>query len=232
MLGGGLGPNQWRSCCLRARIAARRHARHDVALSRLDLHLRPRSGSDVLPPAALDDRSCRSRIGRRSLARADSVVGRRAARRVPALLSGWPPHLRSGIQPDGERIFRAARRAVVVLVYVIDGVLCGLAGFLYAARVGTVTVVLASGWELNSLAAAVIGGVSVMGGSGTVVGAALGAVVLASIDNGLVLMRVPEFWRMFIQGAAIVAAAAADVLIGVQIRKSLQGRTPLQRRGA
>ena len=137
-----------------------------------------------------------------------------------------------GSNPLASAFFGLRAERIVVLVFVIDGVLCGLSGFLYAARVGTVTVVLASGWELNSLAAAVIGGVSVMGGSGTVAGAALGAVVLASIDNGLVLMRVPEFWRMFIQGAAIVAAAAADVLIGVQIRKSLQGRRRFQRRGA
>ena len=109
----------------------------------------------------------------------------------------------------------------MLFAYVLTGVLCGLAGFLYAARVGTVTVVLASGWELTSLAAAVIGGVSVTGGSGTVVGAALGAVVLATIDNGLVLLRVPEFWRMFIQGTAIVAAATADVLIGGSSRKTL-----------
>ncbi len=99
-----------------------------------------------------------------------------------------------------------------------------LAGFLYAARVGTVTVVLASGWEMTSLAAAVIGGVSVTGGSGTVIGAAIGAIILATIDNGLVLMRVPEFWRMFIQGSAIIAAATADVLIGAQINRQQQRR--------
>ena len=69
-----------------------------------------------------------------------------------------------------------------------------------------------------------VGGVSVTGGSGLVAGAALGAVVLATIDNGLVLLRVPEFWRMFIQGSAIVGAATADVFIGAQIRKSLQSR--------
>ena len=113
---------------------------------------------------------------------------------------------------------------VTLFAYALSGIMCGLAGFLYAARVGTVTVVLASGWELSSLAAAVIGGVSVAGGSGTVSGAALGALVLAAIDNGLVLLGIPEFWRMFIQGAAIVAAVAIDVLIGAHIRKSLKGR--------
>lgn len=110
---------------------------------------------------------------------------------------------------------------VIVFAYVACGFLCGIAGLLYAARVGTVTVVLATGWEMSSLAAAVIGGVSVSGGSGTVVGAALGAVVLATIDNGLVLLGVPEFWRMFIQGGAIVAAVAVDAMIAAGIRQSL-----------
>ena len=60
--------------------------------------------------------------------------------------------------------------------------------------------------------------------SGTVIGAALGALVLATIDNGLVLLGIPEFWRMFIQGSSIVAAAAVDVFIGARIRSSLQGQ--------
>ena len=129
-----------------------------------------------------------------------------------------------GSNPVASAYFGLRTERVVLFAYVITGMLCGLAGFLYAARVGTVTVVLASGWELTSLAAAVIGGVSVTGGSGAVVGAAIGAVVLATIDNGLVLMRVPEFWRMFIQGTAIIGAASADVLIGMQLRKALQAR--------
>jgi rhamnose transport system permease protein len=57
-----------------------------------------------------------------------------------------------------------------------------------------------------------------------VIGAALGAIVLATIDNGLVLLRVPEFWRMFIQGSAIVAAATVDVLIGRQLLGTLRTR--------
>jgi rhamnose transport system permease protein len=57
-----------------------------------------------------------------------------------------------------------------------------------------------------------------------VIGAALGALVLATIDNGLVLLGIPEFWRMFIQGSSIVAAAAADVLIASRIRKSLESQ--------
>ena len=110
-------------------------------------------------------------------------------------------------------------RRIVISAFVITGVLAGLAGLLYAARVGTVTVALADGWELTALAAAVIGGISVLGGTGNVAGAALGAVVLAMIDNGLVLMGVPEFWRMFLAGSAIVAAVTIDVLIEHRIRR-------------
>jgi len=129
-----------------------------------------------------------------------------------------------GSNPLAAWFFGLRAERVVLFAYTLCGLLCGVAGLLYAARVGTVTVVLASGWEMSSLAAAVIGGVSVSGGSGTVVGAALGAVVLATIDNGLVLLHVEEFWRMFIQGAAIVAAVAVDALIAEAIRRSVGGR--------
>ena len=129
-----------------------------------------------------------------------------------------------GSNPEAAVYYGLRVKRVTLFAYAFSGMLCGFAGLLYAARVGTVTVVLASGWELSSLAAAVIGGVSVAGGSGTVIGAALGALILASIDNGLVLLGVPEFWRMFIQGAAIVAAVAVDTLIGAQIRASLVRR--------
>jgi rhamnose transport system permease protein len=134
-----------------------------------------------------------------------------------------------GSNPLASVFYGLRIQRVVLLAFALSGLLCGFAGLLYAARVGTVTVILASGWEMSSLAAAVIGGVSVTGGSGTVIGAALGALVLATIDNGLVLLGIPEFWRMFIQGSSIVAAAAVDVFIGARIRKSLQGQRFVRR---
>lgn len=124
-----------------------------------------------------------------------------------------------GSSAEASYFYGLSVKHVVVAAFVISGVLAGLAGLLLAARVGTVSVALASGWELAALSAAVIGGVSVLGGSGSVIGAALGAIVLAMIDNGLVLLRVPEFWRMFLQGSAIVAAVTADVIIEQRIRR-------------
>ncbi len=77
---------------------------------------------------------------------------------------------------------------------------------------------LAQGLELTALAAVVIGGVSVLGGSGTVVGAALGAVTLATLDNGLVLLGASEFVREFIQGADIVLAVVIDAMLQRRMR--------------
>jgi rhamnose transport system permease protein len=134
-----------------------------------------------------------------------------------------------GSNPIASFFFGLRAERVVLLAYVLCGLLCGAAGLLYAARIGTVTVVLASGWEMSSLASAVIGGISVSGGSGTVLGAALGAVVLATIDNGLVLLAVPEFWRMFIQGVAIVAAVAVDALIAASLREAVTARRSARR---
>jgi rhamnose transport system permease protein len=128
-----------------------------------------------------------------------------------------------GSNPLASVFYGLRTERVILFAYTLAGLMCGFAGLLFAARVGTVTVVLGSGWELTSLAAAVLGGVSVAGGSGSLIGAALGAVVLATIDNGLVLLDIAEFWRMFIQGTAIVLAVMADVLINSQIRQSLKG---------
>ena len=129
-----------------------------------------------------------------------------------------------GSNPLASLFYGLQTERVTLFAYTIGGCLCGFAGLLYAARVGTVTVVLATGWELTSLAAAVLGGVSVAGGSGSVIGAALGAVVLATIDNGLVLLGIPEFWRMFVQGVAIVLAVGVDVLIATRVRQALKGQ--------
>jgi rhamnose transport system permease protein len=127
-----------------------------------------------------------------------------------------------GSNPDASVFCGLRTERVTLLAYALSGTMCGFAGLLYAGRVGTVTVVLASGWELTSLAAAVLGGISVAGGSGSVLGAALGAILLAMIDNGLVLLHIQEFWRMFVQGGAIVLAVAADAAVRHQVRRSLR----------
>ena len=128
-----------------------------------------------------------------------------------------------GSNPEASAFFGLRTQRIVLLAYVVGGAMCGLAGFLYAARVGTVTAILASGWELTSLEPPQSSAGSASPAARETSSArGSGAIVLATIDNGLVLLGVPEFWRMFIQGVAIVGAATADVVIAARIRESLR----------
>lgn len=118
-----------------------------------------------------------------------------------------------GSNPKAARFFGLNNVAIVLGAYVGAGVIAALAGLLLGAQVGNINSLLASGIELQVLAAVVIGGVSIWGGSGSVYGAAIGAIVLATINNGLVLLQVQEFYRLLIQGAAIIAAVAVDAIV-------------------
>jgi rhamnose transport system permease protein len=118
-----------------------------------------------------------------------------------------------GSNPKAAHFFGLNNVAIVLGAYVGAGIIAALAGLLLGAQVGNINSLLASGIELQVLAAVVIGGVSIWGGSGSVYGAAIGAIVLATINNGLVLLQVQEFYRLLIQGAAIIAAVAVDAVV-------------------
>ena len=111
-------------------------------------------------------------------------------------------------------------RRLVFSAFCACGALSGFAGFLFLARFGNITVVAGQGLELDSVAAAVVGGVSVLGGSGTLVGAVLGAVLIDVLDQSLVRVpQVSEFWRNAILGALILLAVLADAVIGRRFRR-------------
>jgi rhamnose transport system permease protein len=118
-----------------------------------------------------------------------------------------------GSNPEAAAFYGLDSRRIVFWAYVFCGSFTGLAAFLFAARSSWIVPYLAQGLELTALAAVVIGGVSVLGGSGSVIGAAIGAVTLAALDNGLVLLGAPESLRLFIQGAAIVIAVVVDAVV-------------------
>jgi rhamnose transport system permease protein len=123
-----------------------------------------------------------------------------------------------GSNPGAAVFYGLRANRVVLFAYVVCGGLVGFAAFLYVSRVGTITVNLGRDWEMTALAAVVLGGVSMTGGSGNLVGVLFAALILSTIDNGLVLARAPEFWRMFIQGLAIVGAIALDAGIERRIQ--------------
>jgi rhamnose transport system permease protein len=113
----------------------------------------------------------------------------------------------------------------VLTAFVLSGALAGFAGVLYAARYGTINSQAGSGWELDAVGAAVIGGVAIFGGVGTVWGAAIGAVLLMTINRALPVLGVPDFWQRAVVGGLIIGAIVLDRVIAVrQHRKLIEGR--------
>ncbi|KAJ57024.1 hypothetical protein ACMU_00605 [Actibacterium mucosum KCTC 23349] len=97
-----------------------------------------------------------------------------------------------------------------VLVFVIAGMMAGLAGVLLTARLGAAVSNASVGYELIVIASVVIGGASLSGGAGTVLGVVLGAMLIGIVNNALVLLVVPTYWQQTFTGAVIVAAALID----------------------
>jgi rhamnose transport system permease protein len=108
--------------------------------------------------------------------------------------------------------------------FMVSGALAGLAGVLFAARFGTVDAAAGTGYELNVVAAAVVGGVAVFGGSGSVWGASLGALLLTVIGSALAVLDINQFWQQAIVGALILLAIGADRLVAVRVAKALKKR--------
>lgn len=101
-------------------------------------------------------------------------------------------------------------KMVKTFVYVLTGALAGLAGVLTASRFGTATSSTGSGVEMTVISAAVIGGVSLSGGKGTVAGAVLGVIMMSVISNILVILNVSVHWQNFITGAILILAIIFD----------------------
>ncbi|HEY8747834.1 MAG TPA: ABC transporter permease [Tepidisphaeraceae bacterium] len=107
-----------------------------------------------------------------------------------------------------------------LLVYAISGLTAGIAGMVSLGRFATISTNTASGYELMVIAAAVVGGASLMGGRGSAIGALLGTLVIALIQNGIYILQLDEENRSIIIGTAILVAAAMDSWISQRFRKS------------
>ncbi|MDF0596825.1 ABC transporter permease [Psychromarinibacter halotolerans] len=94
------------------------------------------------------------------------------------------------------------------MAFVISGALAGLTGYLWVARYSVAYVDIAGGFELEVVAACVIGGISIAGGAGTILGTLLGALFLGIVKNALPVVNISPFWQMAISGTAIIVAVA------------------------
>jgi rhamnose transport system permease protein len=112
----------------------------------------------------------------------------------------------------------------VFLAFVLSGGIAGLAGAVWLSLYGSVDAIAGVGYEFQVITAVVVGGVAIFGGSGTVLGAALGALLLNTINSALVVVNVSSFWSSAIAGALLIGAIAFDRLIAVRVAPALRTR--------
>lgn len=99
-----------------------------------------------------------------------------------------------------------------VVVYTVSGAICGIAGLLIASRLNSAQPALGQGYELDAIAAVVIGGTSLSGGSGTILGTIIGAFIMSVLTNGLRILSVAQEWQTVVTGVIIILAVWADIL--------------------
>ncbi len=121
-----------------------------------------------------------------------------------------------GSNPDGARLRGIAVSRLLFGVFAVSGLLAGLAGAMFAGRYGNVNPSDASGFEFQVIAAVVIGGTAVNGGSGSVAGTVLGCVLLGTIANSLTISNVDPLWQVAVQGAVILAAATTAAVLNTR----------------
>jgi ribose transport system permease protein len=99
-----------------------------------------------------------------------------------------------------------------LLIYALAGLFIGLAGVLISARLGSAQPATGAGYELQAIAAVVIGGTSLAGGKGSVIGTVIGALIISVLNNGLQIMSIPQEWQNVVLGVVILVAVYADMV--------------------
>ena len=114
---------------------------------------------------------------------------------------------------------------VKILVYIISGFCAAWIGLINTAQLASAHPASGDGWEMNAIAATVLGGTSMAGGSGTILGTVVGAFVIGVINDGMTMCGVSEFWQKVIRGLVIILAVVID-----QTQRNLQAKMALQAR--
>ncbi|GGG91041.1 sugar ABC transporter permease [Paenibacillus radicis (ex Gao et al. 2016)] len=116
-----------------------------------------------------------------------------------------------GGNPEAAKLSGINIKRRVLLVFVLCNTLAAIAALVLTARLNAATMSAGQNYELDAIAACVIGGTSLIGGSGTIMGAIIGALVMGSLDNGMSLMNMESFWQYIVKGGILVLAVYVDI---------------------
>jgi len=126
-----------------------------------------------------------------------------------------------GGNSEAARLCGYHRRRTLMMIFAVHGLFAGLAGVLFATQLSVIQSTTPANLELTIITASVVGGVSILGGTGTVIGSTLAAVLIATIANSLVFVNISPFWIRAVQGTLILATILADML---RRRRRMQAR--------
>jgi len=129
-----------------------------------------------------------------------------------------------GSNPDAARLAGIPVGSRVFLAFVLSGAIAGLAGAVWLSYYASVDAIAGVGYEFQVITAVVVGGVAIFGGSGSVLGAALGALLLNAINSALVVVNVSSFWSQALAGGLLVGAISFDRLVAVRVAPALRSR--------
>ena len=99
-----------------------------------------------------------------------------------------------------------------IAIYTLAGIFAGLGGVIISSRLNSAQPALGTGYELDAIAAVVIGGTSLSGGEGTILGTIIGAFIISTLTNGLRILSVPQEWQIVVTGAIVIVAVYADIV--------------------
>ncbi|MFI5368554.1 MAG: sugar ABC transporter permease [Spirochaetia bacterium] len=116
-----------------------------------------------------------------------------------------------GGNPEATRLSGVNIKKNLFLIFVLMGALCGVAGIVLTGYVAAGTIGAGTNYELDAIASCILGGTSPLGGSGTIIGAMLGSLIIASLANGMSVMNVAPFWQYIVRGAVLILAVYLDV---------------------
>jgi D-xylose transport system permease protein len=116
-----------------------------------------------------------------------------------------------GGNPEATRLSGVNIKKNLFLIFVLMGALCGVAGIVLTGYVAAGTIGAGTNYELDAIASCILGGTSPLGGSGTIIGAMLGSLIIASLANGMSVMNVAPFWQYIVRGLVLILAVYLDV---------------------